>query len=181
MIQIWMGLLATMAILVGHGEAGSCRPWLYGRVYNLARGRPAFQSSVYPYENVGVASKAVDGNCNGDWYHVGSCIHTNADYEPWWYVDLGDYYAINTVLVKNRGDCCGERLKGAEIRVGNNKGNDKSNYLCGTITDVSLGLISTFYCHGVRGRYVSIVIPRRNEYLHVCEVEVYGTKGNRQK
>nr|XP_060628780.1 uncharacterized protein LOC132773555 [Anolis sagrei ordinatus] len=177
MIRIWMGLLATVVILVGHGEAWSCKPELQGHFRNLARGRPAFQSSLYPLHNIGLASKAVDGNCNGDWYNIKSCTHTNRDYEPWWYVDLGEEYAIATVVVKNRGDCCGERLQGAQIRVGNYGGNNcKSNFHCGTITDTRAGSISTISCYGFKGRYVSIIIPNRREWLHVCEVEVYGTK-----
>ncbi|XP_067323318.1 fucolectin-like [Anolis sagrei] len=176
MIQIWMGLLATVMILVGHGEAQSCKPEPRGRFHNLARGRPAFQSSLYPLENIGLASKAVDGNCNGDW-SIKSCIHTNDDYEPWWYVDLEAEYAIATVVVKNREDCCRERLGGAQIRVGNYGGNNsKSNFLCGTITDTRADSMSTISCYGSKGRYVSINIPGRKEWLHVCEVEVYGTK-----
>nr|XP_060628779.1 uncharacterized protein LOC132773554 [Anolis sagrei ordinatus] len=190
MIRIWMGLLATVVILVGHGEAWSCKPELQGHFRNLARGRPAFQSSLYPLHNIGLASKAVDGNCNGDWYNIKSCTHTNRDYEPWWYVDLGEEYAIATVVVKNRGDCCGERLQGAQIRVGNYGGIlqsiNHSIYIsisppsspcsCGTITDTRAGSISTISCYGFKGRYVSIIIPNRREWLHVCEVEVYGTK-----
>ncbi|XP_062835973.1 fucolectin-like [Anolis carolinensis] len=180
MVKIWMGLLATMAILVGRGETLTCNPWHYNRVANLARGRLAFQSSLYPDPDYGVASKAVDGNCNGDWYGSRSCTHTKQEYEPWWYVDLGDQYAVNTVLVKNRGDCCGERLKGAEIRVGNYRGNHKSNFLCGTISDVRWGSLSTINCYGAKGHYVSIIIPGRSEYLHVCEVEVYGTRAQKR-
>ena len=37
------------------------------------------------------------------------------------------------------------------------------------------GATKTFSCRGMIGRYVNIVIPRR-EYLHLAEVEVYGEK-----
>lgn len=29
-------------------------------------------------------------------------------------------------------------------------------------------------CHGLEGRYVSVVVPGRVEILNICEVEVYG-------
>ncbi|XP_066479178.1 fucolectin-like [Tiliqua scincoides] len=144
-----------------------------GQATNLARGRPTFQSSNSESRP---PTKAVDGNCDGNMEH-GSCTHTNLDTEPWWYVDLGIRYAISAVVVKNRGDCCGSRLRGAEVHVGDSKGSSsKSNPLCGPIADTSDGSLSTIYCNGLKGRYVSIVILGRADYLHVCEVEVYGTK-----
>nr|XP_060639491.1 fucolectin-like [Anolis sagrei ordinatus] len=176
MVKLWVGLLTTLTILVGHGEASACKPELDGYVQNLAKGRPTFQSSVYSHPIVGWASNAVDGNCNGDWY-AKSCIHTNNDLEPWWYVDLEDRYGIGAVVVKNRGDCCGERLDRAQVYVGNNIADPKSNFLCGPITDTSLGSVNTISCYGYEGQYVFIIIPGRQEYLHVCEVEVFGVKG----
>ncbi|XP_066479181.1 fucolectin-4-like [Tiliqua scincoides] len=143
---------------------------------NLALGRCARQSSIFPYEIIGKACKAVNGNCDGD-FEQASCTHTNLDMEPWWYVDLGDQFFISTVVVKNREDCCSERLKGAEIQVGNSLANHgKSNPVCGRIANPSPGSISTIHCNGQEGRYVSISIPGRAEYLTLCEVEVYGSK-----
>ncbi|XP_061463149.1 fucolectin-like [Rhineura floridana] len=169
--------LLALALLAGRGEAQSCRPELQGIAHNLAKGRPACQSSIYPHVIIGAASKAVDGNCGGDWFKDGTCTHTQQDTEPWWYVDLGDQYAISAVIVKNRGDGSGKRLEGAQIRVGDSVADHgKSNPLCGTITNTSLGSITTLYCNWLKGSYVSINIPGRAEYLHVCEVEVYGTK-----
>ncbi|CAI5778802.1 Hypothetical predicted protein [Podarcis lilfordi] len=176
----WTWLLA-LVLLAGQAEAQSCKPELQATARNLARGRPTCQSSIYPHEIIGTASKAVDGNCGGDWYKTGSCTHTQLDTEPWWHVDLGQQYAISAVVVKNRGDCCGKRLQGAEIRVGDSVADQgKSNPLCGTITDTSLGSVSTLYCNWLKGRYVSIHIPGRAEYLTLCEVEVYGTKAEDQ-
>nr|XP_034980357.1 uncharacterized protein LOC118089697 [Zootoca vivipara] len=180
MLLSWTGLLA-LVLLSGHAEAQSCKPELQGIALNLAKGRPTCQSSILPLEIIGTASKAVDGNCNGDWYKSGTCTHTQLDKEPWWHVDLGEQFAISAVVVKNRGDCCGERLQGAEIRVGDSVADrGKSNHLCGTITDTSLGSISTLYCNWLKGRYVSVHIPGRAEYLTLCEVEVYGTKAEDQ-
>ncbi|KAM6456722.1 fucolectin-like [Liasis olivaceus] len=169
--------LPALGLLAGHGEAQSCRPELRDFAKNLARGRPAFQSSTWQDNFNGVAGKAVDGNCGGDWYNDHTCTHTQLETDPLWYVDLGSEHAISAVVVKNREDCCGERLVGAEIRVGDFVQNHgKANVLCGTITDGSLGSISTIFCYGKIGRYVTISIPGHPEYLTLCEVEVYGTK-----
>nr|XP_060628778.1 fucolectin-like [Anolis sagrei ordinatus] len=176
MFVAWIGLL-SLALLAGAGQGQSCLPWATGYGTNVAKGHPAFQSSTYEYVQSLVAWKAVDGNCDGNLDHVGSCTHTKYDYEPWWYVDLGSHHSISTVVVKNRGNCCGERLRGAQIRVGDFPAeHSKHNPLCGTIQDTRMGSINTVHCHGLKGRFVSVNIPGRNEFLTLCEVEVYGVK-----
>ncbi|KAM7176074.1 uncharacterized protein RBU57_001934 isoform 3-T3 [Macrochelys suwanniensis] len=144
---------------------------------NLALGRPAIQSSTYENYGLGkaMAGNAVDGKRDGIW-EQGSCSHTQYDTEPWWKVDLGSQHSISAVIVKNREDCCGERLTGAQIRVGDSlEDHGKQNPICGTITDTTPGSLSPFCCGGMKGRYVTITIPVRAEYLTLCEVEVYGT------
>uniref|UniRef100_A0A0B8RUL8 Fucolectin-1-like n=1 Tax=Philothamnus irregularis TaxID=1899461 RepID=A0A0B8RUL8_9SAUR len=173
MLVTWMWL-PLLGLLAGHGEAQRCKPEM--RATNVARGRPAFQSSTYVSQFNSVASKAVDGNCSGRWVGQNSCTHTKREREPWWYVDLGSRYAVSSVVVKSRADCCGERLQGAEIRVADcvpNRG--LSNHLCGTITNTRLGAINTISCNGQVGRYVTVTV-RRTESLALCEVEVYGTR-----
>lgn len=64
------------------------------------------------------ASNAIDGNRESD-YWAGSCIHTDQQTNPWWRVDLLDSYIVTSVIITNRGDCCPERLNGAEIHIGN--------------------------------------------------------------
>ena len=49
---------------------------------------------------------------------IGNCTHTLEDNSPWWRVDLGRVEPVAEVNIVNRGDCCGDRLNGAEIRVG---------------------------------------------------------------
>lgn len=43
---------------------------------------------------------------------------------------------------------------------------------CGSITDTGPGSTSTVCCRGLRGRYVTIAVPGREEQLSLCEVEV---------
>lgn len=46
---------------------------------------------------------------------------------------------------------------------------------CAVITNIPAGGIQEFQCNGMDGRYVNVVIPGREEYLSLCEVEVYGS------
>lgn len=78
-----------------------------GGATNLALGRPATQ---YNTGFGGEASRAVDGNTDGNWVN-NSVTHTYADYQNWWQVDLGSVQSINTIQVWNRTDCCSERLR----------------------------------------------------------------------
>ena len=81
---------------------------------NVARGKGAKQSStIYG----GVPKRAVDGNRNSNW-RGRSCTYTRRENRPWWRVDLGAIQKVMKVKVTNRGDCCWNRLKQVEIRVG---------------------------------------------------------------
>ncbi|KAM4687850.1 fucolectin-4-like [Discoglossus pictus] len=135
---------------------------------NVARGRSVCQSTMIAGGN---PRRAIDGNKSGT-YGDGSCTHTDKDNPAWWRVDLNDDYKISRVIVTNRRDCCYERLGGAEVRVGNSTHLNK-NSLCGIIWDV-LAPTVTICCDRMEGRYVSIAIVTRREYLTLCEVEVYG-------
>nr|XP_056710576.1 fucolectin-like [Euleptes europaea] len=174
MLIVWTWLLA-LGLMAGHGEAQNCTQIFGGP--NLARGRPTSQSSTYPVASgiVGLSSNAVDGNCDGQW-SSGSCSHTCGDLNAWWSVDLGREYAISLVVVKNREDFCGKRMRGATIHVGDQMGDFSArSFVCGTIADIRDGSLSTIFCNGAVGRFITIVIPNRVEYLHLGEVEVYGT------
>ena len=59
----------------------------------------------------------MDGNSNNQYYGL-SCTRTNEEQNPWWRVDLEQETEVFEVNVVNRGDCCGSRLYGFEIRVG---------------------------------------------------------------
>ncbi|MBN3289178.1 PXN1 protein, partial [Polypterus senegalus] len=136
---------------------------------NLARrGTAEEQSSFFG----SAANHAIDGRTNGN-YNYGSCTHTGLESSPWWRVNLRASYAISSVVVYNRQDCCDGRLNGAEIRIGDSP--DVSEHVkCGTIEETYPGSVHTICCHGRRGQYVSVVLPNQLQYLTLCEVEVYG-------
>ncbi|CAM4630528.1 unnamed protein product [Leuciscus chuanchicus] len=137
---------------------------------NLALEATAVLSSTL---NTHGAQNAVDGNRNSNLHH-GSCTHTHADKDPWWRVDLGEEYKVTRVSITNRGDCCAERINGAQIRIGNSlENNGNNNELTVTVVSIPAGGTETFKFKPIKGQYVNIIIPGRNEYLHLCEVEVF--------
>ncbi|XP_077349869.1 fucolectin-6-like [Lithobates pipiens] len=139
--------------------------------FNIARTGEASQSSDYHGATpIGYAYKAIDSVKDTNWYN-GFCSHTNNDQSPWWRLDMKRKYKVNAVVVTGRSDGAAERLIGAEVRIGNSP--DNNNPVCGKVTKIT-NPTSTFSCDEMEGQYVSVVIPGRSEYLHLCEVEVYG-------
>ncbi|XP_018431282.1 PREDICTED: fucolectin-like [Nanorana parkeri] len=144
---------------------------------NVALQGQATQSSIYRSQDNGYltnAINAIDGNLDSDAFH-GSCSHTHNDLSPWWRVDLLRPYKIAYITITNRGDCCSERLSGAEILVGDslaNNGND--NPRCATVTSIPTGGTQTFRCDGMVGRFVNIILRGKSEFLQLCEVQVFG-------
>uniref|UniRef100_H3AEU5 Fucolectin tachylectin-4 pentraxin-1 domain-containing protein n=1 Tax=Latimeria chalumnae TaxID=7897 RepID=H3AEU5_LATCH len=139
---------------------------------NVALKGTAMQSSKR--DQLGVPEHAINGNKNSDFGYL-SCTHTEHEMGPWWRVDLQQPYRISAVVITNRGDCCWERLRGAEIYIGNSlEKNGTLNPRCASISKIERGSTETICCKGMTGRYVTIAIPNRKEYLTLCEVEVYG-------
>ncbi|XP_059195109.1 fucolectin-4-like [Centropristis striata] len=147
--------------------------------------------SAYTYQNValrgkatqsdrlgnlyGAASNAIDGNRESN-YDAGSCTHTVSQANPWWRVDLLETYIVTSVVITNRGDCCPERLNGAEIHIGNSlQDNGAANPVAAVISHIPAGRsLKITLTRRVEGRYVTVVLPGLGRVLTLCEVEVYG-------
>ncbi|XP_026990790.1 fucolectin-like [Tachysurus fulvidraco] len=137
---------------------------------NVALSGIATQSSSYNYY---YASFAIDGNRNSV-LSASACSHTNADYGPWWRVDLLVLYDISNVIITNRGDGSPDRINGAEIHIGNSLiNNGNNNPRCVVIPSMPAGASINYTCN-MQGRYVNVIIPNIAQYLTLCEVEVYG-------
>uniref|UniRef100_A0A8C5PU29 Fucolectin tachylectin-4 pentraxin-1 domain-containing protein n=1 Tax=Leptobrachium leishanense TaxID=445787 RepID=A0A8C5PU29_9ANUR len=156
-------LLACGAV----GWAQSCDP--QPGAVNLARSGQASQSSVFNLSPPPDASTAIDGDYETNYYKH-PCAHTLYDRPAWWKLDLKRSVKLKSVVIVNRQDCCPERLIGAQVKIGNSA--DGNNPICGTIKDVSKARI-TVCCDGKEGRYLSVTISDRAEYLTLCEVEAY--------
>ncbi|XP_077196910.1 uncharacterized protein LOC143838891 [Paroedura picta] len=147
---------------------------LYSVVYNAALDGKALQSSIY--NHLGGPENALEdfGSSN---YLRGHCTHTQQEDNPWWMVDLRARFKVSSLHVTNRGDCCEERLEGAEIRIGNSKDQGgTSNPRCATITMMGAGETRKFDCGEMIGQYVTLTIPGKKKYLSVCEVQVFGVR-----
>ncbi|XP_069588191.1 fucolectin-6-like isoform X2 [Ranitomeya imitator] len=169
-----MNLLSSLILLTSVVLTRGCAP--APGATNIARNGEASQISDYQYPLATYAKNAIDGISNTE-FSKGSCTHTNYDKDPWWKLDLKQNYKILNVVLTNRMDCCPERLIGAEVRIGNSP--DNNNPVCDKVKSVASATLS-FCCKGMEGRYVSVVIPGRSEYLTLCEVEVYGDVINKE-
>ncbi|KAK7878045.1 hypothetical protein WMY93_031295 [Mugilogobius chulae] len=142
--------------------------------FNVALG--GFATQIDTYNELGAASNAIDGKRDNVYYHD-SCTHTFTTTDPWWRLDLLETYTISSVTVVNRGDCCADRLDGAQVCIGNsleNNGND--NPVVATLLSSRGNTQTLTFTEPVEGRYVNVFLPGTNKYLTLCEVEVYGSK-----
>ncbi|KAI8517213.1 Retinal rod rhodopsin-sensitive cGMP 3',5'-cyclic phosphodiesterase subunit delta [Branchiostoma belcheri] len=136
---------------------------------NLALGQPAEQSGT---TFAAIASRAVDGNRDGDFYQE-SCTHTSWQGSNWWRVDLGASYFVDEVVVFNRQDCCSTRLDNFVVYVGSDPV-VTLNSPCEPEQRVTTNQAGyPVQCRGLRGRYVGIHLPVYGS-LTLCEVEVFG-------
>jgi hypothetical protein len=90
-------------------------------------------------------------------------------------VDLAGIYPIKRIVIKNRGDCCGERLHHLEITVSNEGGTAEA---CGTFEGPGTkNALYTITCdRTIMGRYLKLqIVDDTLSYLTLCEVEVYST------
>ncbi|KAK3522811.1 hypothetical protein QTP86_001650 [Hemibagrus guttatus] len=138
---------------------------------NVALGGIATQSSLYT--NNHYALFAIDGNRASN-LKISSLTHTSGQNSPWWRVDLLAVYDISNVIITNRGDCCPERINGAEIHIGNSLINNRNNNpRCIVIPSMPAGASVNYTCH-MQGHHVNVIIPNVIQILPLCEVEVYG-------
>ncbi|CAM5081253.1 unnamed protein product [Natator depressus] len=139
---------------------------------NVALGKTASQSSTREIEDNPM--RATDGSLLNR-SPSQQCSQTHRDFQPWWTVDLSKTFIVSSVVITNQGDCCKERINGAEIRIGNSSElGGTLNPRCAAVESMELGQTLSFDCHGMQGRYVTVTIPRRAEYLTLCEVQVFG-------
>ncbi|XP_060681737.1 fucolectin-like [Hemiscyllium ocellatum] len=136
---------------------------------NVALGGNASQSST---NWGGDANRAIDGNRNAFYGNL-SCTHTNTDDEPWWSLDLFTAVPVLCIKITNRQDCCWQRLRNIEIRVGLFPAtqNDK-NQVCGNIVGLRAGETKVISCGGMLGRFINIH-KKEKGILTLCECEVY--------
>jgi hypothetical protein len=128
----------------------------------------------------GVASRAVDGNTDGN-YGNGSVTHTNSNMNEWWQADFGVSTALSSIVIWNRTDSSPERLNDYWVFISDTpfgaldtpatlsvRANTWSSHQV-TIPSPSL----TIPTPNVQGRYVRIQMTS-NQYLSLAEVQAFG-------
>ncbi len=148
---------------------------------DVAKNKTATQSSTLSGFSTAVASSAVDGNTDGNFFD-GSVSHTNDDPNAWWEVDLGYSTTVSSIVIWNRTDCCGSRLSDYWVFVSdtpflstdtpatlqNRPGTWSSHQTTQPNPSVSVSIPQA------QGRYVRVQLSGTN-YLALAEVQVYGT------
>jgi hypothetical protein len=143
---------------------------------NLALGKTATQNTTILGA---VASRANDGNTDGDFYH-NSVSHTDISDHPWWEVDLGQSQVISEIRVWNRTDgatSTKDRLSNYYVILSNTPrtGNwliDLVGAVTSSYQTATAGSPTVIPFSG-SGRYVRVMI-NSTQYLHMAEVEVFG-------
>lgn len=146
---------------------------------DVALGKAATQvSTLTPYNPPGDAWHAVDGNTNGN-YFAGSVTHTLGGSQDWWQVDLGGSYAIQSVRVWKRTDCCADESSNFYVFVSDVP--FASTDLAATLGQAG---VSAYYTPGQAGTPTTLPAARTGRYVRVqrasqgilslAEVEVMG-------
>jgi uncharacterized protein YkwD len=149
---------------------------------DLALSKTAAQSSTY-IPGITDASKGVDGITDGA-FADGSLTHTNFDANAWWQVDLGASATVNSIVVWNRTDCCGNRLSDYWVFVSNTpfSPTDTPTTLqnrAGTWSShqtLEPSPSATITVPQALGRYIRVQLSDSN-YLSLAEVQVFGVLG----
>lgn len=127
------------------------------------------------YNGSGPASRAIDGNTNG-FYWDGSVTHSGGEVGNWWSVAWNQDYAMESINVFNRTDCCSERINGFAVSVLNN-GIEVWN--SGEIASFTPTITSGLHESGMSFSFGGLVVgdqvkiaKTNNNWLHLAEVQV---------
>jgi hypothetical protein len=108
-----------------------------------------------------VASRAIDGNTNGNWYE-NSVTHTTFQPEAWWQVDLGSVQHIGSVQVWNRTDCCDDRLSNFYVFVSDTP--FTATDVAGTLAQAN---VFNHLTTGTAGTPTTVAVNRTGRYVRV--------------
>ena len=164
---------------------------------NVALNKPARQSTDYadnPGDPSCKANLAVNGAVDpktgaplGSLYG-NQVTHTKLEKSPWWQVDLGASYNIESIVIWNRTDCCDDRLSDYYVILSEEPFNEASSLEQILNQSGAGGTYKVFYNNGPNGvskgitvrypaRYVRIQLKGEN-YLSLGEVQVFSGSGS---
>ncbi len=154
----------------GGGNTNCSNPTL------VSQSKPSSQSSTLSVNGTtGSASKAVDGNTNGNFW-AGSVSATTNSYQPWLQVDLGSVHNITEIKVWNRTEGA-NRLNDYHVMISDNPFSSDLNAANNSAswnqyTNGQAGTPSNYTVNN-SGRYIRIQ-ANSNSYLTIAEVQVFG-------
>jgi len=142
----------------------------------VSGGKPATLSTSY-MPNSFPPSKGNDGITGSN-----NFFHTGSELNPWWQVDLGTNHKVSKIVITNRGDCCGNRLKRFVVMVTDFPvlafPAQGWIYKYDNPSGLANGGVITIPNLSASGRYVKIYVDNNgygNNPLHLSEVSVYAT------
>ncbi len=150
-------------------------PYRQHPLINVALGKNAIQIQT---DNNGVASKAVDGNTSGDLHYYHSVSTTGSIDDPWWGVDLVEYYAIHEIKIYRRTDCCVGNNQAFIVEIlDRSEGKEDEDVVVWTYThydnvDPAIEIVLSVSPVAF-GTFVQIRLEGQDRNLQLAEVEVY--------
>jgi hypothetical protein len=161
------GKILSLAEVLVLGVEAEWNGHVFNNIALSSNGAVASQSSTL---SDAVASRAIDGDTDGN-YHDGSVAVTNWMRNPVWDVTFDRFYTISHVIVYNRFDCCGDRLKDFVLLIYRGGMNIYSDH-------ISLGVQNKYEIKvpDIIGDKVQILLPGNSRLLTLAEVMVDGTE-----
>lgn len=164
--------LAPLCAALALGAAFSVHAASNVALLGIASQSSTWSGSGNPYA---LASNAIDGNTDGDYYHQ-SIQHTAEDFGlpegngfAWWQVALDQDYTIDSITIWNRTDCCTSRLREFTVSIFD----DASLVWSGSYAQADGPDPSTSFTGiAAMGDTVFVQLDRR-DYLHMAEVQVF--------
>lgn len=154
-------LVFALALLLTAGVARALAP------KDIALDKPVAASGRF--RGTPTASHVVDGVADGS---LG--VHTSLGDYPWVRIDLQAPYAINKVVVVNRGDGYFDRILPLSLQLSMDGKHFKQVALRRThFTNTDPWVVKL---PKMVGRYVRLQVKKKRAYMWASEIEVYGTK-----
>eukprot|EP00121_Abeoforma_whisleri_P006345 Awhi_evm1s5770 len=100
-------------------------------------------------------------------------MHTAKEADPWVEIDLGATYHIGDIIIRNRADCCQERIVGFKVQILDLYHSEISSF--GYWEWNSVLPIYKRYVGGKshRARFIRLTLVDKTEYLNLSEIEIY--------